>query len=336
MKAKVLVLLLVSGIYTHSNAQIAQDASSTLKWNRVTNRAGEDFHPSFSPDGKYILFDSQDSMKVYHVMLYAMATPEREAVIVSQGDHPTWFPDSKQILFPSATNGVVQTFKINIDGSNRIQLTQDGGFPLSVSPDGKSLVYLVRDTKHWSICATDVEGKLHKRLTNEDADDYSPIWSNDSKRLMFTSEKQKETDVMVMSVKNPKPVEVLTFKGNTSVAKWSPDGKSILFVSDESGGDEIYIADEDGKNIRRLTNLAGPKFWASFTPNGKQIYFVCNDEAEAEIYLIDVDGKNLKRLTNNHTREAAPSISSDGTKMVFVSSVGKDLEIFYTDIRTLR
>src|SRR2546423_87539 len=114
------IVLLLLGL-TNSVCCLSQQP-----WIKVTNNSSEDFHASFSPDGKKILFDSQQSGH-NEVYLYDTLTKETQQLTNDsvRSDHPTWFPDGRQILFTYWAKGA-ERYKMNVDGSNRKRLIENG------------------------------------------------------------------------------------------------------------------------------------------------------------------------------------------------------------------
>jgi Tol biopolymer transport system component len=116
--------------------------------------SSEDFQPVWSPDGKRIAFQRENST----------ASPrDRRAIFVvdaaggglrqvtpwklDAGDHPDWSPDGRRILFRSPEHEVFGSnlFSIRPDGTGRKQLTHVGRtievLSSSYSPDGKWIVF---------------------------------------------------------------------------------------------------------------------------------------------------------------------------------------------------
>ena len=51
----------------------------------------------------------------------------------------------------------------------------------------------------------DIDGKNQQRLTNNASDDWSPSWSPDGKRIVFSSERDGDREIYVMDADGGNP-----------------------------------------------------------------------------------------------------------------------------------
>ncbi len=98
--------------------------------------------PSWSPDGKRIAFDSlrEGSWDIYTVSTQGgVARP----VVVRDGNdaRPAWSADGKWIYFSSNAGGTSEIWKVPAEGGEPEQVTLEGGYHSSESPDGKFVYY---------------------------------------------------------------------------------------------------------------------------------------------------------------------------------------------------
>jgi Tol biopolymer transport system component len=119
-------------------------------------------------------------------------------------DGPEFAPCGKHIWFNSVRSGLMQIWRMNVDGSEQTQITFDqdknSWFP-HVSPDGEKVVYIA-DKKG------DVTPSDH------------PPGKNVELRLMPASGGEAQTIV-----------ELFGGQGSLNVNSWSPDSKRFAFVS---------------------------------------------------------------------------------------------------------
>ena len=109
----------------------------------------------------------------------------------------------------------------------------------------------------YEIYVMDTDGGNQRNLTNNLADDRSPSWSPDGKRIVFTSMKNGgNRDIYVMDTDGHNQRNLTNHPDADWHPVWSPDGKRIAFVSNRTKdlNRDIYVMDADGSNPRNLTN----------------------------------------------------------------------------------
>ena len=263
---------------------------------RLTNNPGRDRSPSWSPDGKRIVFVSN---KDGHV----------------RNDRPT-----------------AEIYVMDADGGNQRNLTNnpDRDISPSWSPDGKRIAFVSdravdggEAVHNYEIYVMDADGGNLQRLTNNLTEDEYPSWSPDGKRIAFSARRDGHFEnelgityeIYVMDTDGENEQRLTENRNNDWNPSWSPDGKRIAFMSDRKGDAvsfDIYIMNADGGNQQKLTNNRGWDGSPSWSPDGKRIAFMSYRDRNrvghnTEIYVMDADGGNLQNLTNNPHADASPA-----------------------------
>lgn len=171
----------------------------------LITKVGPSYLHGFSPDAKEMIFtgkrgDSDD----YEIYSINIETKVETQLTNSPGldDGSEYSPDGKYIYFNSVRSGKMQIWRMQPDGSNPEQITNDelnNWFP-HVSPDGKWMVYIT--------------------YGNDVAPGDHPFYKHVSIRLMNLE--TKETKVLV---------HFYGGQGSMNTPNWSPDGKKIAFIS---------------------------------------------------------------------------------------------------------
>ncbi len=237
--------------------------------------------PSFSPDGKRLVFDAPD------------------------------------YDFKLGVKGASRIIAVNVDGSNHTMLSLTNktvsDMSPSFSPDGSKIAFSsLRDgSRYWHIYVMDANGTGGLlRLTNNNTNDGSPVFSPDGKKIAFT----RDDEIYSMNADNGSDQTNLT---NNSVAKdlapsFSPDGTRIAFASDRDGDNNwnIYTMNaKDGANPTRLTSNPARDTAPTWSPDGTRIAFSSwrDGGSNSEIYVMNADGSKQTRITdfNNAPIDAA-------------------------------
>jgi TolB protein len=174
-------------------------ASPGGKAEQITHRAGKvAFEPSFSPDEKWIVFESHAENDDGHGTIWKVRVDGGDLMQLTHGAddrEPNWSPAGDRILFQS-----------NRGGSTNI----------------------------WTI---DVNGGSLTNVTKSKSEDTDASWSPDGSMIVYSSDRGglENGTLFVIPKDGGDPVRVTDYKGYAGAPSWSPDGRFIAFES--SAGD---------------------------------------------------------------------------------------------------
>lgn len=137
----------------------------------LTNNGSYQDSPSFSFDGKYILYSSKEDRGDYYD-IWIMKCDGSEHRQLTNDNHyqtqPKMSPDGEKIVFIESNQRVYNIWMMNSDGTDKIKLTDDGHNYVdpSFSPDGEKIIYMSGGRSSWAkdIWMMDKDGGNHEIL----------------------------------------------------------------------------------------------------------------------------------------------------------------------------
>jgi Tol biopolymer transport system component len=240
---------------------------------RVTNNDVFDQAPSWSPDGRRIVFESyRDFVPGYglHWEIYVMnadGTNERQ---LTDGDYdsriPRWSPDGTRILFHrwDTVGGGYDIYVMNSDGSDVRALTSTDTEELGAdwSPDGTKILFVSWRPPRGipTIYVMDSDGSNVRQLSDDRAcpsSVYWPRWSPDGTRIAYVCWTSYGTAVWVMNADGSNPIRLNAPTDPNTVTSdmhpiWSPDSEQVAFTS----GENMSVASASGGPAEQVADFA--------------------------------------------------------------------------------
>ena len=154
----------------------------------------DDRHPSWSPDGKRIVFGArrEDHFETKFAITYEIyvmdadgGNQQRLTENRKNDWGPSWSPDGKRIVFASDRKGDlvnIEIYVMDADGGNLQNLTNNrvhDRFP-SWSSDGERIAFSSDRDGNREIYVMDADGGNQQNLTNNPNHDVSAAWFNSS------------------------------------------------------------------------------------------------------------------------------------------------------------
>jgi DNA-binding winged helix-turn-helix (wHTH) protein/Tol biopolymer transport system component len=216
-------------------------------------------------------------------------------------------PDGKSLAYAAFPEGTL--WKTDLDGSNRLQLTQPPDRVINPrwSPDSKEIVFgtITRSgPRHQSIRRVSVaDGKSLWLMSEESGDMAEPNWSPDGTKVLFAKGlgyafAPGKRDLRIVDLKS-RQVTVLPGSDDMWSARWSHDGRYVVAFHDVAGEGPLQLFDIATQRWRILPVTGGYPAFPSFTRDGRFIYFLrTGPTPERGIYRIPVAGGGEERLVN--------------------------------------
>lgn len=150
---------------------------------RITTNSVPDFNPTFSPDEEQLSFleeqPTKTLLKSYNIKSKKISEIK---VFPNTGYQLFQYLDNERVLLSSKDNQG-SPFILNIKSGEIQKINLDRIYDISISPDGKRMVYLRAkslDDPIWDLFITDMNGKvIDKILYSDNIDIFGPQWVAD-------------------------------------------------------------------------------------------------------------------------------------------------------------
>ncbi len=187
----------------------------------------------------------------------------------------------------------------------------------ALSPDERFVAFS-RDSPP-DVWVLNLETNQNIRLTSHAAADSFPVWSNDSKKVVFRSERDGVGNIYEREVADVGE-EKLLFKDETSKfpTSWSADGNYLAYFT---GDGDIWALplteDAASRKPLRVTQTSFFESDAKISPDGRWIAYVSNEPGQAEVYIQSFPQPGFKQPVSVGGG-AFPRWSVDGKELFYV------------------
>ncbi|MBM4186749.1 MAG: S9 family peptidase [Gemmatimonadetes bacterium] len=193
---------------------------------RLTTDGRYEVFPSYSPDGRTILYVQLDDRWVDHDIMAIPATGGTGRLVTRDTDFFDY--------------GAGRTF----------------GYPM-VSPDGRWVMFRSHRSGWINYWVAPIAGGSARPVAPESADQSSARWSPDGKSIAYLANRNGTQDLRTVAAAGGTPRVLVAPTGAGTVANpaWSPDGTRIAYtLGSPTEAADLYLVAASGGPPRRLTN----------------------------------------------------------------------------------
>jgi Tol biopolymer transport system component len=345
--AAIAVMTVAYFLWLRPKANVPAARQSALS--RVTFEEGLQAMPTWSPDGRFIAYSSNQAGN-FDIWVQPLGGGQAIQVTRDAANdwQPVWSPDGNSLAFRSEREGggiyVVPAF-----GGRERKLASMGYWPEWSSDGSKILVVLRPPLQQASLVVPhvhllDPNGGPPQRILEAELAQFSNVgrimWHPDGRRISFYAMKGGEGAFWTQPIAGGPPVAAIVSddveraakeQGVTIVnARWAPAANALYIEGMSRGVRNLWRVDVDPVTLQwiggptRLTTGAGVDGDVSVAPDGDKLAFVTKSET-SRLWSLPFDPR-----TRRVTGDAAPitpanlsvssfDLSANGTTVVYVS-----------------
>jgi Tol biopolymer transport system component len=318
----------------------------------LTNEAGTQAYPAFSPDGQTVAYSAQPGGdEAFHVYVRpASGGAARQLTKDSANDiGPVWSPDGATLAFLRVDEGHAQAMLIPGSGGaerkvGEFDTVEEDSVPapaVAWTRDGRSLAVVVGGEKQVpAISLLDIQTGALRRITNPpdgSQGDGSPAISPDGKSLAFTRKVDEDhADILISGLDGKDKPRQLTFDGNmVRGIAWSASGQDVIYASDRGPGWRLWRLPAYGGSPRDVLLAGTHAGFPATSPKGDRLAFTDSPTVSAiwAARLDAPDDPQERQFIRSAARETGASFSPDGARIANVSEQSGAPEIWVGNAR---
>jgi eukaryotic-like serine/threonine-protein kinase len=317
----------------------------------LTSDQGTQMAPSFSPDGKQVVYswngEKQDNFDIY-LKLIGSPTSLRLTTNPAPDFDPVFAPDGRSIGFMRGTgehasfitmSALGGTERVVVDNLTDSSLGRGYGRAFDWLPDGKRIV-----TNGLNLVS--VESGETRKLTTParlSSPDFSPAVSPDGRTVAFCRLSGFLTaDIWLLDLTEdlkPKaePRRLTHLNLNLGSPTWTPNGKGVVFSAGQVWGNQsIWRVSISGSGPPERLQFGVEDAWAPAVARSGNRLALQRRRLDLNIYRLSLSdsGVPLARpvpFVSSSQTEYAPQYSPDGARIAFQSDRGGDSGVWVSN-----
>lgn len=304
-------------------------------YTQLTQRGAKQLWPMATADGSRIYFMS-DRSGAQNIWLMPRGGQAKQVTNFADGRvlWPSISYDGNEIVFErnfriwklKTDGGKAQEVAISLRGAAQSPLVERVSVgsqlrELALSPDGKKVAVVARGEV---FAASAKDGGDAVRVTATAAPESYVAWSSDSKRVVYSSERNGSMEIFHYDFTTEAESQLTRGANQDAAPSFSPDGKSIAFIRNSRSLMMYDVTSKQEREVCKLYTdptplLGGESF--KFSPDGKWIAFLTyapETRSYTNVSVVAASGgtpKPISFLANSNSSQL--SWSPDGAYILF-------------------
>lgn len=226
---------------------------------QLTKLKGLSLSPSWSPDGRYIIFSHIGDR--YHSLGVWDRLTRRVQHIKFPGNTiigPTFLPNNK-VAVSLASGGNPDIYLLNHIFQKESTLIENWAIDVSPSFDatGTKMAYVSSRRGNPHIFLKDLKTGSDERVTREGKYNTNPSISPDGELVAFSRMVDGQHRIFVLDLVTGREKQVTFGPGNDEMPSFAPDGYFLAFSSSRTGQYKIYLTTRHGGDPRMVPTGPG-------------------------------------------------------------------------------
>jgi WD40-like Beta Propeller Repeat/Peptidase family C25 len=225
---------------------------------------------------------------------------------------------ARAVGFEVPASPLNSTHTVQVTAKDRVGHTTTQSFTYTVRTRG--IVYTSSNTGAGDIYLLPADAgpsTVPTRLTETSFPEADPVWSPDTRRIAFSSNRDGTWRIYVMDADGTDVTLVPTGNDDATEPAWSPDGGRIAFVSTpKNKSSDIWVVNLDGSGLRQLTTDAKLDVSPTWSPQATnpQIIWSNGPGGQLDLWRMNPNSPNAKtRLTSTEDLNTEAAWGTDGT-----------------------
>jgi Tol biopolymer transport system component len=270
------------------------------------------FYPAFSPDGSKLYYLSNKNEDYFLTSLYVYDFKTKKSELVQKGVRTTFSitPDGNKIIYSKLTEKNKNLVKIhdlyiydlNTKKEKRLTHGLRANNP-SLSPDGKTIVYVSQKDGTLNLFLIDIEGKNNRQLTffQNGEQVYNPKFSPDGTKIIFDYSLNESRDIAICDLDGN--IDFVLAEKN--VDERNPvfvNDDEIIYSSDKKGIFNLFIYNLKTKETTQITNVLGGAFMPAYCFGGEIAYAGYTSTGYKIFHIKDFETKDFSDIPSYNFR----------------------------------